>query len=244
MDEMHGGQWAILPAMVRRDKSIPANAKLIYAEIAAKVNEEGYCFCHNRYFSELLGLTEDSISGLIKKLEKAEYIFLDIDSQRVNRDRRRIYLTAKPYDFVGGIGNKSDTRIGNKSETVSEKFPGPIENNNIKINPPISPKGERRKKSEPQWMPERFDAFWLAYPRGEKKQAAVAAWDKLHADEGLLNLMATGLKRQLESEEWQRGIGIPYASTWINQRRWEDEVKHLPMRAQSESGWAADPEVV
>ena len=32
------GQWAILPARVRYDRSLPANAKLIYAEIAAKIN--------------------------------------------------------------------------------------------------------------------------------------------------------------------------------------------------------------
>ena len=32
----------------------------------------------------------------------------------------------------------------------------------------------------------------------------------------------------MESEEWQRGIGIPYASTWLNNRRWEDEDTHLP----------------
>ena len=29
-------------------------------------------------------------------------------------------------------------------------------------------------------------------------------------------------------EDWQRGIGIPYASTWINNRRWEDTDKPLP----------------
>ena len=34
--------------------------------------------------------------------------------------------------------------------------------------------------------------------------------------------MANALVRQLESAEWQRGIGIPYASTWLNGRRWED----------------------
>ena len=234
MDEMHGGQWAILPAMVRRDKSIPANAKLIYAEIAAKVNEEGYCFCHNRYFSELLGLTEDSISGLIKKLEKAEYIFLDIDSQRVNRDRRRIYLTAKPYDFVGGIGNKSETRIGNKSETVSEKFPGPIENNNIKINPPISPKGgegesgkkrRRAPKGVPDWEPEMFERFWKAYPRGQDRQGAVEAWDKLRPSRELMLTMSAALDRQKKSEEWLRGVGVPYACRWLRNRRWEDEDK-------------------
>ena len=40
--------------------------------------------------------------------------------------------------------------------------------------------------------------------------------------------MALGLKRAMKSEEWQRGIGIPYASTWLNNRRWKDEDKPLP----------------
>lgn len=103
-------------------------------------------------------------------------------------------------------------------------------NNNLDNILPKAPKrGRREPKKEPDWMPERFKAFWAAYPRGEKKQAAIAAWDKLHADERLLKLMAMALKRQLASEEWQRGIGIPYASTWLNGRRWEDEgLKPLP----------------
>ena len=40
--------------------------------------------------------------------------------------------------------------------------------------------------------------------------------------------MALGLKRAMQSEEWQRGIGIPYASTWLNNRRWKDEDKSRP----------------
>ena len=93
------GQWAILPARVRYDKQLPANAKLIYAEIAAKINEEGFCFCHNAYFSERLGIKRDTVSTLIKRLEDAEYIRIDVDVSRVNSDRRRIYLTSKPYEW-------------------------------------------------------------------------------------------------------------------------------------------------
>ena len=93
------GQWAILPARVRYDKQLPANAKLIYAEIAAKINEEGFCFCHNAYFSERLGIKRDTVSTLIKRLENAEYIRIDVDVSRVNCDRRRIYLTSKPYEW-------------------------------------------------------------------------------------------------------------------------------------------------
>ena len=63
------------------------------------------------------------------------------------------------------------------------------------------------------------------YPRGEKKQAAIQAWDNLRPSGEVIDTMARALKRQVASEEWQRGVGIPYASTYLNQRRWEDEVK-------------------
>ena len=36
------------------------------------------------------------------------------------------------------------------------------------------------------------------------------------------------MKEQVKSKSWQEGIGIPYASTWLNNRRWEDEIKIPP----------------
>lgn len=51
--------------------------------------------------------------------------------------------------------------------------------------------------------------------------------------------MARALKRQMASEEWQRGIGIPYASTWLNGRRWTDEDKPLPTSTQVAQGESA-----
>ncbi len=226
-DTRTAGQWAIMPAMIRYDRGLPANAKLIYAEIAAKINEEGYCYAHNRYFAERFGLKEDTVSSLIKRLADAEYIALDLDTARLNTDRRRIYLTGKPYDFTGGIGFKSGT--GQKSEGVPDLNPIPIENSNLKSIPPKPPEGAKRErkkrgpKKEAAWRPEKFAAFWAAYPRGEAKQRAIAAWDALRPDSETLLAMARGLKRALASEEWQRGIGIPYASTWLNQQRWTDE---------------------
>lgn len=115
--------------------------------------------------------------------------------------------------------------------------------NNVNINnkiniPPIVPhkRARREAKKEPDWKPDRFADFWKAYPRGESKQAAINAWDRLKPDDKLLEAMARGLMRQLKSEQWQAGIGIPYASTWINQRRWEDEEKSaavLPLHSDN-----------
>ena len=90
-------------------------------------------------------------------------------------------------------------------------------------NPPASPPG--KAGPGPKWKPERFRAFWDFYRqncRGESKQAAIRAWDRLRPDDGLLETIGKALRRQLRTEEWRRGIGIPYASTYLNQRRWED----------------------
>lgn len=236
IDELeHTGQWAILPAKVRYDKSLPPNAKLIYAEIAAKCNVYGYCFCSNSWFAERLGVKPDAASSLIARLEKAEYIVIDLDLTRGNKDKRKIALTAKPYDCFLGIGFKADT--GFKTDTVSVSKPIPIENNNIKIIPPNPPRGKRVRKSIPTHEPDMFARFWKAYPRGEDKAGAAAEWDKLRPDRELMMTMSAALERAKSSDEWRRGVGIPYACRWLKNRRWEDEIKSVPDVPAEAGSW-------
>ena len=100
-----------------------------------------------------------------------------------------------------------------------------------------TPKKKSRRpgyKAQPDWKPERFAKFWKFYPRGENKQAAIRAWDKLRAEDSLIDTMAAALVRQKKREDWKQGVGIPYASTWLNGRRWEDEERG-PDTAQPEA---------
>ena len=105
---------------------------------------------------------------------------------------------------------------------------------------------EKPRGGLPKWKPERFAAFWKFYPRGENKQRAVKAWDKLKPDDALIATMGRALAKQKASPDWQRGIGIPHASTWLNGRRWEDEQRKLPQSPPQPqgSGWAEDREVL
>jgi len=40
----------------------------------------------------------------------------------------------------------------------------------------------------------------------------------------------------MATDSWQRGVGIPYAATYLNQRRWEDDPEpNLPTTQQKEA---------
>lgn len=83
---------------------------------------------------------------------------------------------------------------------------------------------------------EDFEAFWKAYPRKESKAQAKKSFAKVTVPlETLLQALAT----QKQSDQWRRDGGqyIPYASTWLNQRRWEDGV---PTQAAKTEEPAAD----
>jgi hypothetical protein len=68
-----------------------------------------------------------------------------------------------------------------------------------------------------------FSAFWDIYPRRVGKFKAEKIWRKLSESEQQAAIQGVGLWKQ--TYQWQVGDGmfIPYGSTFLNQRRWEDE---------------------
>lgn len=72
----------------------------------------------------------------------------------------------------------------------------------------------------------RFAEFWKLYPNKKGKAAAEKAWAKLKVTDDLFNLIAKGLAAQVVSPGWTKDGGqfIPHPATWLNGRRWEDEV--------------------
>ena len=73
---------------------------------------------------------------------------------------------------------------------------------------------------------ESFARFWAAYPRKVGKLAAARAFAKARGAERLEALLAA-LALQKTSGEWLRDSGrfIPHPATWLNQGRWEDELR-------------------
>ena len=224
--------WAVLPSAVRYDPKIPASAKLLYAEISSLTDERGFCWASNAYFERLYDLSERTIIRLIRALETAGYI--QIEDADGGAATRKIYAGVNP---IAETPDKNVTTPRQKCQGGGDKNVTRIKKENKKKNsPPTAPQGASVSASTPKWKPERFEAFWRYYPaipdgnghgRRPAKDRAARAWDKLHADDSEIDLMAAALQRQKASRQWRDGVGIPYASTWLNSRAWREEVEDL-----------------
>ncbi len=69
---------------------------------------------------------------------------------------------------------------------------------------------------------EGFDSFWSLYPRKIAKAEAANAWRASRASECLQSIL-DGLSRANVEWQFSESKFIPHASTWLRQRRWEDE---------------------
>lgn len=217
------GYWAVLPADVRYDPDLPPMARLLYAEISSLTDKEGFCYASNAYFLRVFEIAERTLQRHLRVLE--EHGYLRIEDGDGGQGRRKIYTGINPLN-----GNPAK----NDGVTPSKLSPNPVKNvthikteNKIEEHPPKAPQGaggknRRRKKASVDWEPEIFERFWQAYPRHEDKAAARFEWDELRPDRKLMEEMSAVLSRQRKSEEWRRGVGIPYACRWLRDRRFED----------------------
>lgn len=74
MENERPNYYAIIPAEVRYDDDLKANAKLLYGEITALTYKTGVCYASNNYFARLYKVDPSAISKWVKNLEDKEYI--------------------------------------------------------------------------------------------------------------------------------------------------------------------------
>ena len=71
---------------------------------------------------------------------------------------------------------------------------------------------------------ERFEKFYFSYPRKVGKANVEKWFEKNKPDEELFNKIMTALEEHKKTKQWQDKQFIPHPSTWLNQKRWEDEI--------------------
>lgn len=204
------GIW--IPKEIWESTNLTAIEKVVFAELDSLDGDEG-CYATNEYLADFCKCSVPTITRTIAKLKSLGYI------TSVSGDgRRRIIKMIRQTnhdddaDSSNGLG-RVITVISRENNILNNRL------NNIDI-PPISPTGEQSDDTV-------FEGFWAAYPKKVGKQKAMKAWKAAMKSKTDVHDIAKGL------DEWKRYWAmqktdiqyIPYPSSWLNARSWEDAPK-------------------
>lgn len=195
-----------------------------------------WTFNSMKAFAEIFPyLSEKKIRGALKNLQDAGLIVTG-NFNKSAYDRTLWYAFSDLAESILPNRQMEVTEKANQNSQKGEPIPdnNPDTNssnysdNNTPYNPP---KGERvathRRAKVTDYDADGFAAFWAAYPKKAGKADALKAWNKLAPDVVLQEQMGKALEVQKQSQQWRKDGGqyIPMPSTWLNGRRWEDEVQ-------------------
>ena len=113
--------YAIIPASVRYCKDLIPSAKLLYGEISALCNKEGYCWAGNKYFEELYEVDETTIQRWLKSLKDKGFIHVEIEKQGMIT-KRKIWMAEVIQKNIT-TPQKRGGRHGEKEVVDTAKMP-------------------------------------------------------------------------------------------------------------------------
>jgi hypothetical protein len=144
--------YAVIPANVRYDPSLPANAKLLYGEITALCSEKGFCWASNNYFAKLYNKDKGTISRWISQLIDQGYIQTEVDKEDGNK--RKLWLSVilpTPIDKKDNTyKQKRLYPIGKNAYSYRQKSQAPIGKNAYHNNKDNTTLNIKDNKNTPQ----------------------------------------------------------------------------------------------
>lgn len=196
---------------------------------------------------------KDAITAALKELEACGYLTRRQTHDAAGKLSGMEYIIYETPQEESPLTENPSTDKPSTEKPLTEN-PQQLNTKLLNINiPPIVPQegeaeSEKSGKGEVKVLPERFKALWEYYPHDKRgnKAKAVRAWNRLKPTPALVDTISRAMKKQFDSEDWRRGIGIPHVSTYLNSRYWEDAADMTaaePMYETDSGGWAPDPEV-
>lgn len=82
----------------------------------------------------------------------------------------------------------------------------------------------------------KFNAFWELYPKKVNKEKARIIFTKLNPDDKLMETILCAIDEQMKTPQWAQERYIPNPTSWLLDKRWEDEIYHNNGHDSSASG--------
>lgn len=139
--------YAVLPATIRYAEDLTELQKLLYAEITALAQANGYCYASNSYFANLYKKTSKWISSTIQDMAKKGYLEVkqkkewwrnrEIYIGEIKNIRKSLKIPANPIPLKTDtpISEKKEGAILPKTDTLSHSTGNIIiQDNNTSVN--------------------------------------------------------------------------------------------------------------
>lgn len=199
-----GIPFTMLPNDVASWGSITLKAKGIYYYLYTKPDD--WDFSVYRIAKEVKE-SEKTIRGGLRELEG------------VNLLKRKKQASGKTVYWVTYPGGN----FSRKSQAVDSTYRSKsLQGDSTAISKKEDNK-EVNNKKEGLGEPDDFVHFYSNYPLKKQRGKALVSWEKLTVNEKKLATLDVP-KRLKEDDLWSRGMGIPYPTTYLNQKRWTDEI--------------------
>lgn len=200
--------YAIIPADVRYDKQLPQGAKLLYSEITALSNKNGYCWASNDYFAKLYSVSIGTIKSWLKCLEDNSYIHRVIKYKSGSKEVEQRFISLAPRS------ENLPPSVRKLTHPRSENCP----DNNTSTNKNI--RASSTLESD-------FEKLWKLYPKKVGKKPALAAYKRAMTrkkNPTTNKAIQTGIVayRKWLAEKGTEKQFIKDGSTFFNQESWND----------------------
>ena len=194
------------------------------------MKDPAFLFYSSDFLSGTMLMTDEEIGQYIKLicLQHQKGHLKEKDILNICKTHNEEIFSKFKIDEEGNYYNEEDMK------NICNSYEEHMENENININKNIIKNKDRDKgvigeeeeetKILDMWETQ-FNDFYSLYPKKVKKQDVKKWFQKNKPSNELFSSMLYSLEQFRASKEWQKDGGqfIPYPSTWLNQKRWEDE---------------------
>lgn len=126
--------WGVLPANVRYDKRLKPMARIMYSEITALSNKDGFCSASNQYFADLYEVAPETVSRWISQLDKCGHVSVRImKNEQGQIIERLIFPTVNTQEHIEGVLTKRSIPSRQKDQGGIDKK---IKENKTRFNKP------------------------------------------------------------------------------------------------------------
>lgn len=217
-----------------QDNNLSLKAKGLLSVMLSLPDEWDYS---SRGLSTICKETKDTINKTLKELEENGYL-----------ERKAVYLNGKisDWEYIIHSNNlcikkqdiekqdieKQDIVVQDIEKQDIESYDGnkilnnKILTNKLLNNKILNNKKKNNKKEKDNFNQSLFEMFWEAYPKKVSKGNAEKWFAKNQPNEELVNLMISKIEILKKTKQWLSNDGqyIPYPTSWLNAKGWEDEI--------------------